>query len=726
MASTTDRVKFADFELDHRTGEVWRNGSRVVLPKQPFRILELLVERAGTLVTREELRRELWSEDTFVDFEHSLNAAVRRLRDALGDSAAAPAFIETIPQRGYRFIGKVGDSGIPASAPEPRRRSNWRVASVTVAVALSIVLAVIVERPVRSSPQHRSVNLTRLTSSPGLNTEPALSPDGSLLAFASDRAGSGDLDIYVQSVAGGEPLRLTSSAADESEPSFAPDGAHVVFSRRGSGLYVVGSLGGEPRLIVRTAWARGPKYSPDGRWIVYWTGFPESVAAAGPARGALGSILIVPSDGGSPREVATHLANARYPVWAPDGEHILFVGDEDADPKTHDWYVIATKGGSPTKTGAVDALRSAGVRAAFPIPGCWRARNNTVLFATTGADSSNVWQVAISPSTYRVSGPPERLTFGTAVERNPVVSSSGRVAFESVVENVDVWRVPLDQTTGVASGPLERITDDAASDRLRSVSADGRKVFFISSRTKNDEVWMKDLASGRERQLTYRGVDEASASPDGSRVAFSTNASGREVIEIVRTADGSVSKLCDDCAAPGGWSIDGRRLLYRTPSSSELLAYDFVSNRPAELVSHSPWSLDRPRFTPDGRWVTFHTANSPNVRQIYSARIRASGPVAQQSWVPIVTDHGCHPSWARNGSLLYYFSFRDGTFCPWVQQVDAATNRPIGAPRAVQHFDHPRLRAATGAAAFNDVEAGYLYMTLTETTGNIWMMESPE
>ena len=91
--------------------------------------------------------------------------------------------------------------------------------------------------------------------------------------------------------------------------------------------------------------------------------------------------------------------------------------------------------------------------------------------------------------------------------------------------------------------------------------------------------------------------------------------------------------------------------------------------------------------------------------------------------MPIVMDHGCHPSWSADGSVLYYFSFRDGAFCPWVQRVDPATKRPIGTPRPVMHFHHPRLRASSGAAAFNDVQAGYLYLTLTEATGNIWMID---
>ena len=100
-------VRFGEFALDLRSGELSKNGSRLLLPVQPFRILALLVRSPGTLVTREDLRRELWREDTFVDFEHSLNAAIKRLREALGDPAATPRFIETLPRRGYRFRAPV-------------------------------------------------------------------------------------------------------------------------------------------------------------------------------------------------------------------------------------------------------------------------------------------------------------------------------------------------------------------------------------------------------------------------------------------------------------------------------------------------------------------------------------------------------------------------------------------------------------------------------------------
>jgi TolB-like protein len=114
-------VRFGDFGLDLRSGELMRNDTRLLLPEQPFRILARLLRSAGTLVTRDELRHELWRQDTFVDFEHSLNAAVKRLRAALGDNADSPRFVETLPRRGYRFIAPFnGGDGAPARAARPR------------------------------------------------------------------------------------------------------------------------------------------------------------------------------------------------------------------------------------------------------------------------------------------------------------------------------------------------------------------------------------------------------------------------------------------------------------------------------------------------------------------------------------------------------------------------------------------------------------------------------
>ena len=234
---------------------------------------------------------------------------------------------------------------------------------------------------------------------------------------------------------------------------------------------------------------------------MYWTG--QTIWTAG--RGTLipnvkATVSVVPSSGGSPRSVTQGFLSARYAIWSPDGSRVLFLGEREGGGSfTHDWYVADPDGGHPVQTGAIDVIERSGLTG-VPIPGEW-TRDGDVVFTTATEDHANVWRVAVSPATGRVAGAPRRLTFGTAVERNPVLSGS-RLAFASIAENVDIWRVPLDPTTGLAAGTLERVTDDTAADVLRNVSADGRLVAFTSSRTNPQQVWVKDLSSGRERQIT--------------------------------------------------------------------------------------------------------------------------------------------------------------------------------------------------------------------------------
>src|SRR5215469_9196232 len=139
------RIAFNSFELDLRSGEVRKNGTRIRLQAKPFQLLVLLLENAGEVVTREEIFRELWSADTFVDFEHSLAAAVNKVREALGDSCDHPMYIETLPKRGYRFIGKIRQEPpeiLPAVRADtaPRRDLGWlryAGAAATILAAIS-------------------------------------------------------------------------------------------------------------------------------------------------------------------------------------------------------------------------------------------------------------------------------------------------------------------------------------------------------------------------------------------------------------------------------------------------------------------------------------------------------------------------------------------------------------------------------------------------------------
>jgi Tol biopolymer transport system component len=583
--------------------------------------------------------------------------------------------------------------------------------------------------------------LVRLTSTSGLNTDPALSPDGSLLAYASDRGGSGELDIWVQPIGEERPRRVTSEPGDELEPSFSPNSGRIAFAKgEAGGISIVETAGGDPRVLVAAARARTPRFSPDGQWVTYWTGLPVWVIPpaeyaggegtqggqdrrGGGAAGATGALFVIPESGGSPRQLAPDFAHARYGTWAADGETILFLGERERDPgqSSLDWYIVGVEAGEPTRTGALEVLRRSGVKG-LPIPGAWSA-DGVVVFATYDGGASNVWQLAVSPATGRVVGQPVRLTFGTAVERSPAISFSGRVVFTSITENVDVWRLPLDAKTGLATGAIERVTDNAARDQLMNVSDDGRTMAFISSRTGQHDAWSRDLHTGRDRQITYSSSRGVRVSPDGSVLAIGTGIAEKPGTVLVPTMGTSPpSPLCDGCV-PGDWSPDGTRLVVLRGNPVRLVVRDLGSSREMELAAHPTWNLLQPRFSPDGRWIVFHTTNSPSLRQIYAVPAFSEAPVPVDAWIPIVPDFGVQPSWSPDGSAVYHFSLRDGAFCAWLQALDPRTKRPVGSPRAVRHFHQPRLRAAAAAGATNDVAAGYLYVTLTESAANIWMLD---
>ena len=613
------------------------------------------------------------------------------------------------------------DVTVAVAEPGARRRA-WLIGGAVAAAALLLSVSLVARRWVteRSPATSEAVpSLVRLTSTSGLNIDPALSPDGSLVAYSSDRPDSADLDIWLQPIRGGAPTRITTQPGDELEPSFSPDGTVIAFAKGNTGgIYTVGAVGGEPRLLVEADRAHSPRFSPDGRLVTYWTGLPPWTVSPGVA----GSLFVVNASGGEPRAVAPLFAHARFGTWSPDGRKLLFLGQPGGarDESSIDWYVVGVEGGEPVATGAVSVLRQAGVTG-LPIPSAW-SRDGAVLFANYEQPASNVWKLQVDVEGGRVTGTPRRLTFGTALERSPAINAAGRVVFTSIVENVDVWRLPLDDRTGAAKGAPERVTDNPATDRVENVTPDGHTLAFLSSRTGRDEVWLRDLRTNQDRQATFAGAHTARLSPDGHVVALERDTALDTGTHLVSVAGGATSPLCDDCE-PYDWSPDGQTLLITRGMPSRLCVIDVASRRAREIAAHPSWSLFRGRFSPDGRWVAFHAAKSPTEREVFVVPTDTSDPVPPAQWISLVTDFGVQPSWAPDGSAVYYFSLRDGAFCAWLQPVNPVTKQPSGPPHAVQHFHNPRLRPAASAMATNAVAGGYLYVTLTESAANIWMLD---
>jgi DNA-binding winged helix-turn-helix (wHTH) protein len=199
QVGTSQVIRFATFEVDLHAQELRKSGLRLKLTGQPFQVLAILLERPGTVVTREELQRRLWP-DTFVDVDHNLNTAINKIREALGDSPENPRFVETLTRRWYRFISPItvdvthAAENLPTSDAEPaaRTRAHQMLALLGVVILLGAGgLWIFKQRETPAAPPQRT--LTRITFDEGLQNEATWSPEGRYIAYSSDRGGKFDI-----------------------------------------------------------------------------------------------------------------------------------------------------------------------------------------------------------------------------------------------------------------------------------------------------------------------------------------------------------------------------------------------------------------------------------------------------------------------------------------------------------------------------------------------------
>ena len=618
----------------------------------------------------------------------------------------------------------------PTPAPSSTSTPRHHVRSAIVGLTLLAATAALTWWLTRPAPPPLTPSFTRLTSDSGLTTDPAFSRDGKLVAYASDRAGAGNLDIWRQQLATGEAVRLTSDPADESEPTFSPDGGRIAFrsERDGGGIYVVSAFGGESRLVARHG--RRPRFSPDGTRIAYWV-----------RMGAwyVGQVFIVSAAGGSPARFQPEFASALNPIWSADGSKLLFNGTRqarDLPVDAFDWWVAPSSSGPAVQTGALDILRRQRIRegrqffSSLVAPADWTG--DEVFFSGGSDESTNLWRISLSQETGKAKGSAQKLTAGTSIEAKPSVLPGGRVAFASLINVANIWSLPIAANRAKVAGSSQQVTS-SAFDARTSVSADGKTLVFISTRSGNPDVWMKDLESGKETALTATPAreEEVEITADGTRILYVVIEGSRGVVYQIPTSGGPAEQICDDCGRPWDRSPDGRKILYLIVEGSKqahtaLGLFDVATRQTSNYLVDPEFSVARARFSPDGRWISFMAFNAAGSHVVVP--FQSPAPRKDQ-WISI-TEHKAisqdKPRWSPDGNLLYYLSEVDGFQCIWAQRLDPDSKRPVGQPLEISHW-HSARRSLMNVQIplFQElsVTADKLFFNVGETTGNIWMAE---
>jgi Tol biopolymer transport system component/DNA-binding winged helix-turn-helix (wHTH) protein len=743
-------LSFGPFELNTQSGELQKNAIRIRLSGQPVRILLVLLERCGQVVSREELRQQIWTDGTFVDFEGGLNAAINKLRRALSDSAENPRYVETIPSRGYRFIGALDPVvSLASAAPDAQRAagidrptarptlSRQRLLWWLAAAACLIGGFVLVQR-LRS---HRSSlvqwQFTQLTQDGEFSDSPASSRDGQLLGYSLQKDGTRDL--YVKHLSGGQPIRLTFDGAGNTMPDFSPDGSKIVFrsNRDGGGIYEIAAFGGETRLLARGG--LDPKYSPDGTKVAFWIG-DDSVVPTIPGNGA---VWVVPSKGGAPFRVGARLTTARRPIWSPDGRRLLLIGYASRrlwEASSLDWWTISENTDVVAKTGIRDALLKAGLEhpgydnysngpgntLILPAPACWLAEGGRIIFSALTGDARNLWSTQISADG-KIAGATQRLTEGSGNETNASCAANNTVVFAKKTFAGDLWSFPFDLGAGKPTGPPVQLTHGPSIIREGpSVSADGQRVAFSRLESSEMSVWIHDVTSGKETKLAASSFAQRFPviAPSGDRVAYSSYENDRRFL-YVGAPGGVPERVCDGCVRPTDWSRDGRKLLTFKGSPYQVSLLDVATHEQTTLLAHPTYSLLLAHFSPDNRWVSFTARVQPNRAWIMIAPIDLSQkagplPVPEASWIKVSEEDGVLDEgiWSPDGKMLYFTSSRDGHVCLWARRLDLETRQPAGEPFVAQHFHEWPM----GGVRLWSTAAGRVVVSLTNDTSSIWMM----
>jgi Tol biopolymer transport system component/DNA-binding winged helix-turn-helix (wHTH) protein len=661
---STRLIRFGTFEVDLPAGELRKDGVKLKLTGQPFQVLTILLEHCGEIVAREELQKRLWP-DTFVDVDHNLNAAINKIREVLGDSAESPRFIETLPRRGYRFIGKLerplpsvkDPAAEPVVTVEPDRgwrspQQWWKIPAGALAIALVALGTVVAYRwhwPQRPQVQE-SLSAVPFTALPGQETAPAFSFDGSRIAFAWN----GDpgpktkgFDLYVKAIGSETLLRLTQQPSEWISPVWSPDGTQIAFYRLAgadTGTYVVPALGGPERKLLATRMPRTSdisliSWSPDGKWIAF-SNVPGDEHA---------TMSLLSTETLETKRIpkSADCLEPGQPAFSHSGDHLAYWCYQTEYQGDAGLYSLRLPDGNPKMIGPFWP---------FPHGLTWSVDDKKLIYSFWNTSSFQLGEVTVA------NGSVKRLALEGA--ELPTVSLKGdKLAYSSISVRFNLWRRDLSHAEAPAGEfiPSSRAQFDA------QYSPDGKRIAFASIRSGRHGVWISSDDGSNLVQISNPDDESGSPqwSPDGKKIAFDSRPRDHWEIYVADVTEGKPRKLITNISGviQPHWSRDGKWIYFRSNAPGRMGIYRCLASGGDAIALSKDINAISPQESFDGKTVYFasHGDNSTLKKTILSGQ---PGTESEVDGLPALRNSNL---WNLSSSGIYFV--------------------PAEAPRSVRYFD---------------------------------------
>jgi Tol biopolymer transport system component/DNA-binding winged helix-turn-helix (wHTH) protein len=628
-------LRFGLFELDLEARELRKSGVKIKLQDQPFQILAMLLERPGEIVTREELQKRLWPEDTFVDFDISLNSAVKKLRQALSDDSENPRFIETLYRRGYRYIGPVNGTPPPSapmlgsaeavptppasegSSPSVAVRNSRVLASAIIAALALAAAGLFWSRP---SQPPRITGYTQITHDGRAKGWDGLATDGTRLYMEEI-----ELDRFViseVSASGGETTILPTSLRDLAIEDISASGTELLVGT------FPGTVGEGPLWALPV-----PAGSPRrlGDLVGHSAAWSPGTSEIGFSKGL--ELFVANSAGGNPRKLATLDGEIRDLRFSPDGHLLRFTIHDVKTDQSSLWE--ANRDGS-----GLHPLLPGWNGSPQECCGRWTPDGKYFLFRSYRAGKENIWALPARAHWFGGRAEPTQLTNGPLDFTVPTPSTDGKRIF-AVVFQPRGELIRYDAKTGFVPylGGMSAMA--------LAFSPDRKWVAYVS--VPDQTLWRSNVDGSERLQLTNGSEMQAFLprwSPDGKQIVFMGGTPRSNWRAYLIDANGGTPRDVVPEAEAGydpSWSPDGGYIVVTLHNLRGISIVDLKTGKISDLPGAE--NLFSPRWSPDGKYIAAITTDSQKL-MLFDRNTA--------SWSELARMTIGYPSWSQNGQYLYF------------------------------------------------------------------------